>query len=93
MALHRLGFAAGLRRAREGDLKEAKAYMHLKAHHQAPVEDDDTWDGEVWTLDQVEDYRKSSPGRCMLLVRGFVVDATAYLAEHVSLQCFAEGLS
>lgn len=91
---HRLGLAGGLRRAHEGDVKEAKAYMIQKHHHghNHTSEDEDMaqWDGEAWGMQQVEQYIRDKPGRCIILVRGFVVDATSYLKEHVCLFCFRD---
>jgi hypothetical protein len=37
---------------------------------------------EHWTLGEVEHY---SPGRCLILLDGLVVDATSFLGEHVTL--------
>jgi hypothetical protein len=89
LTLYRLGLATGLRRAREDDLKEATIYMHRKTHHGiSPPEDDvNGWEGEVWNLEQVQEYVKKKTGRCVVLVNGFVLDATGYLGEHVRPDC------
>lgn len=43
----------------------------------------DTWNGEVWNAVQVQEYVKK-PGKCVVLIDGFVVDVTSYLGDHVS---------
>jgi stearoyl-CoA desaturase (Delta-9 desaturase) len=90
LGLNRLGFATGLRRARDIDMKEAAAYMHLKIHHGVSYDSEDSneWGGEVWDMYKVEEYVKATPGRCVVLVHGYVVDVTGYLGEHVSLTLF-----
>jgi len=83
--LHCFGLAGGLRRVNEDDVNEARAYMVHKAHQGHNDPDDvhaDEWDGEVWRIDDVERYKLDNPGRCVILLHGFVVDATGYLAEH-----------
>lgn len=88
---HRFGLASGLRRAHERDVKEAKTFMANKANHghthnTSEDEDLEEWDGEIWGKGKLEEYVQSKPGRCLVLIRGFVVDATSYLGEHVSTQ-------
>jgi stearoyl-CoA desaturase (Delta-9 desaturase) len=85
LALHHFGLATRLRRAGEGDMKEATAYMQHKQSTGAPanVEDESQWDGEVWTMEQVVQYVKAKNGRCVVVLREFAVDVTAYLGEHV----------
>lgn len=83
---HRLGLANGLRRARKDEVEEAKAYMVHKAHHghsQSDGDDEEVWEGEVWGKDEVEQFKLGKLGRCVVLIRGFVVDVTSYLGEHV----------
>jgi hypothetical protein len=77
--------ATGLRRARDIDVKEASAYMHHKIHHGVSYDSEDSndWDGNVWDIHMVEEYVKAKPGRCVVLVHGYVVDVTEYLGEHV----------
>lgn len=45
---------------------------------------DRLWDGESWDLSRVQDFAKAKPGRCVVIVGTFVIDATSYLGEHVS---------
>uniref|UniRef100_D8PRD9 Cytochrome b5 heme-binding domain-containing protein n=1 Tax=Schizophyllum commune (strain H4-8 / FGSC 9210) TaxID=578458 RepID=D8PRD9_SCHCM len=82
-ALHRLGFVKGLRRARDADLRAALAHMQLKGHHHhetSDEEDDEPWTGPVWGVAELK--AKASQGACLLIIEGYVVDATAYLGEH-----------
>lgn len=67
-------------------MKEASKYMYHKLHHGIPPNDENpsTWEGDVWDMDQVENYARDCPGRCIVLINGFVVDVTGYLGEHVS---------
>lgn len=82
------GLAGGLRRAHERDVKEAKTFMATKAHHahhsHSEDEDLEDWEGEIWGKNELEGYIRAKPGGCIVLIRGFVVDATSYLGEHVS---------
>ena len=57
-------------------------------HTRSISEDEDLaeWDGDIWGKGALEEYVKNKPGRCLVLIRGFVVDATNYLSEHVSTQ-------
>jgi stearoyl-CoA desaturase (Delta-9 desaturase) len=65
-------------------MKAAKAYMQHKHHHGVPPEDKTLrWTGPSWSTDEVEKYVRGKPGRCVVLVDGFIVDATEYLGEHV----------
>jgi stearoyl-CoA desaturase (delta-9 desaturase) len=85
--LHSLGFVTALRRAREGDVREAAVYMHHKYHHSTSFDGEECeseWDGEVWSVQDVEHFVKAKRGRCVILLHGFVVDVTTYLGEHVS---------
>jgi len=69
----------------EDDVNEAKAYMAHKAHQDHTSLGDghvEEWDGDVWGIDDVERYKQDKPGRCVILLHGFVVDATGYLGEH-----------
>ena len=84
-AMHRLGYVKGLRRARDADLRAALAHMQLKGHHHhetSDEEDEEPWNGPVWSVADLKD--KASQGACLLVIEGYVVDATAYLGEHVS---------
>ncbi|KAL1722203.1 hypothetical protein EV715DRAFT_270635 [Schizophyllum commune] len=82
-ALHRLGYVKGLRRARDADLRAALAHMQSKGHHDhetSDEEDEEPWNGPVWSVADLKD--KASQGTCLLIIEGYVVDATAYLGEH-----------
>lgn len=88
MILHRLGFATRLRRARQEDLIEAKRYMYHKTEYGVCPSSPETWPGDVWDLDELDKYLQASPGKSVILIEGFVVDATSYLAEHVRRHLF-----
>jgi hypothetical protein len=47
-------------------------------------EEEGEWNGEIWDASQVEDYMEEVGGRCAVLVDGYIVDVTSYLADHVS---------
>ncbi|KAG6865755.1 hypothetical protein C0991_011952 [Blastosporella zonata] len=83
--LHSIGLASHLRRAKEHDIVEAISHMHRKTqvggHSQEKVSGD--WTGEVWTHTLLLEYIQALPGRCIIEIDGFAVDATKYLAEHV----------
>lgn len=67
------------------DVKEAAAYMRQKTHDTSSSVDDglSKWTGDSWNLSQVEEYVRNKPGRCVVLLDGFVVDVSNYLSEHV----------
>ncbi|KAF7971683.1 hypothetical protein HWV62_20126 [Athelia sp. TMB] len=93
---HAFGLASGLRRARETDLLEAKVYMKHKNsphHHQPHTQSmaSEPWNGELWGAETLRTYINSKPGRCILLLDGFLVDATGYLSEHVRIHSLTEG--
>ncbi|KAF9068664.1 hypothetical protein BDP27DRAFT_1223879 [Rhodocollybia butyracea] len=81
--LHSMGLVTGLRRARGIDIQEALAYMDHKSLHGVPPRDDEE-DNEkcTWTVEEVKLYVRKQPGRCIVLVNGWIVDVTAYLSEH-----------
>ena len=76
---------SGLRRTKESDLKEAIKYMHLKTHcaNLGQGRESYDWTGEVWNEAQLFGYIREVPGRCVMEIDGFVVDATNYLGDHV----------
>lgn len=84
LSLHRFGLATGLRRARDHDLKNAITYMHRK-NHGIPQPVEEPWKGDVWNADKAADFISRKRERCIILLDGFFVDATGYLAEHVRL--------
>lgn len=97
--LYRFGFVTSLRRARTDEIEDAKRFIHSKSHitpthlasHPATALDRDAvCDGPMWDMDQVLKYMedigtKAAP--CLMIVDGFVIDATSYMKEHV--RCFA----
>jgi stearoyl-CoA desaturase (Delta-9 desaturase) len=83
LTLHHLGFATGLRRARQEDLAEAKDYMHYKSKHGVSPSNTETWEGIVWNLEELDRHIRASPWKSVILIEGFAVDATSYLSEHV----------
>lgn len=87
MCFHYLGLAKGLKRARQTDLDEAQHHMITK---QTLSDSDKSQDAPTyglnvpsWTLAEARAYAAAKPGRCVLVVDDYVVDATAYLGEHV----------
>ncbi|KAF9469839.1 hypothetical protein BDZ94DRAFT_33794 [Collybia nuda] len=83
IALHHFGLVTGLRRARKDDVIEATDYMHEKSRHGAPYSHDiGLWEGQVWTSQQLGEYTRAKPGRCIVLIDGYAVDVTKYLREH-----------
>ncbi|KAK1223610.1 hypothetical protein PQX77_013507 [Marasmius sp. AFHP31] len=87
LALHRLGLANGLRRARDEDMKEALGYMHHKTVHGVPPLEEQEAEKQAteWTIDEAIDYAFKQPGsrrRSLILVAGWVLDVTRYLGEH-----------
>ena len=47
-------------------------------------EQDDEWSGHTWSREQLTAYA-TSKGRYVLLLRGYAVDVTHYMTEHVRL--------
>ena len=88
--LQYLGLASGLRRARVEDISAAREHMLHKEIALAYSTDsttdleeqDDGWSGETWTKERLAEYA-GAKGRCVLLLRGYVVDVTDYMTEHV----------
>ncbi|KAG6889990.1 hypothetical protein C0995_012950 [Termitomyces sp. Mi166 len=84
LILYQLGLVFGLRRAKDSDLKEAINYMQLKTHFRGPIQENDLnyWTGDVWNETQLLEYIQAVPGRCVIEIDGFAIDATEYLREH-----------
>jgi len=60
--------------------------MANKAHHghnDSEDEDAEPWGGAVWGIEEVKQHIRSKPGRCVVLVHGFILDVTGYLGIHV----------
>lgn len=83
LGLYKLGLVTSLRRASNCDLKEAIEYMHRKVTLGVVEVETNTWYGEVWNTRQVREYVEK-PGKCVVIIDGFVVDVTSYLGDHVS---------
>jgi len=97
-ALHRLGLATGLRKARKEDISAAKSWMQSHTHepfHSSSgsdeEDDNDSFDSDGsravvnWGI---EDLMRSARERsCLLVIDGYVVDASSYMGEHVSALC------
>lgn len=93
--LHRFGFVTGLRRARKDEIEDAKLFMHSKSHpspthsagHCTTTGDGEAvWSGPVWDMHCVMEYMKdmgNNTAPCLMVVDGFVIDATSYMKEHV----------
>ncbi|KAI0334087.1 hypothetical protein GY45DRAFT_1296008 [Cubamyces sp. BRFM 1775] len=93
--LHSLGLVSGLRRAREEEIRTAREHMLCKEIAQVHTdgqgvgsdttsgsqEEHEDWQGPIWTVEQLTDYARGE-GRCVLLLDGYAVNATEYLAEH-----------
>jgi stearoyl-CoA desaturase (delta-9 desaturase) len=62
--------------------------MHHKAEYGIYPSTSETWLGDVWNLDELEKYVQASPGKCIILIEGFAVNATSYLTEHVRHHSF-----
>ncbi|TFK56611.1 hypothetical protein OE88DRAFT_1709215 [Heliocybe sulcata] len=87
LALHRMGLVYSLRTAKGVDIEEAREYMkgHHHSHHESiPEEDEENWKWEkgLWSKDDVQRYISERPERCVLLVGGYLSDATGYMKEH-----------
>ncbi|KAI0720043.1 fatty acid desaturase-domain-containing protein [Cerioporus squamosus] len=84
-----LGLASGLRRARVEDISAAREHMLQKEIIVAYASDsttdleeqDEQWSGETWTKERLATFA-GAEGRCVLLLRGYVVDVTEYMTEH-----------
>lgn len=68
-------------------MKEAAEYMKHKGHYGVPPppEENETRTLEVWPLQKVEEFARENPKKCLIMINEFLVDATAYLGEHVRL--------
>ncbi|KAH9897743.1 hypothetical protein C8Q73DRAFT_640686 [Cubamyces lactineus] len=95
MLLHSLGLVSDLRCAREEEIRTAREHMLRKEIAQAHTdgqgagsdtasgseEEREDWQGPIWTAEQLADYACAND-RCVILLDGYAVDATEYLAEH-----------
>lgn len=92
--LHKLGLVTGLRKARQEDISAARSWI-LSHHHEpfpsssASEEEDEITsfgnnDDDIKAKWNQEDLALNARKRnCLLVIDGFVVDASGYLGEHV----------
>ena len=91
--LHRLGLATGLRKAHLEDIKAAREWISTHHHEPFPVsasEEDETDSMDSteavilpkWSLTELSKQAKQRA--CLLVIDGFVVDASNYIGDHVS---------
>ncbi|CAG7854166.1 Acyl-CoA desaturase {ECO:0000305/PubMed:8538376}; AltName: Full=Delta(9)-desaturase {ECO:0000305}; Short=Delta-9 desaturase {ECO:0000305}; AltName: Full=Fatty acid desaturase {ECO:0000305}; AltName: Full=Stearoyl-CoA desaturase {ECO:0000305} [Serendipita indica DSM 11827] len=89
--LYRLGLATGLRKAHPEDIKAAQAWI-LSHHHEpfpasandeAETDSAESTDEVVlakWSLNELNKQAKQRG--CLLVIDGFVVDASSYVGDH-----------
>ncbi|KAF9486465.1 hypothetical protein BDN70DRAFT_870009 [Pholiota conissans] len=85
LLLEKCSLVTSLRRAGEKDLREAIRYMQMKEaldFVKAETDNNEAWDGEVWDFERVREFSQEKPSCCLILIDGFVVDASSYLGEH-----------
>jgi stearoyl-CoA desaturase (Delta-9 desaturase) len=86
LLLRRFGLVTGLRQAREEDISSARWHMDAKTHshgsHGHGLEFPETSVADM-TLAEVQAYIERQGSRHVLLIDGWVVDATTYVSEHV----------
>ena len=75
-----LGLATGLRKASDAEIRYSVKYMQSKKDNRDPVDDVGL---EAWNMGEVFDYIADDKERCVLVINGYVVDATTYMATHV----------
>ncbi|KAG8811302.1 hypothetical protein FRC19_004000 [Serendipita sp. 401] len=90
--LNRFGLAYGLRRARKDDIKAAQAW--ILSHHHEPFPSEATSDEDTdsahtsddntslpkWSLSTLT--QQAQVRGCLLVIDGYVVDASSYIGEH-----------
>jgi len=74
-----LGLATGLRKASDAEIRYCVKYMQSKKDNRDPVGDVEL---ESWNMGEVFDYIAEDKERCVLVINGYVVDATTYMAAH-----------
>lgn len=79
LLFHYFGFATKLRRAKDEDIKDGLEYMRLK--EQGKTLGEETRDLPTWTCHELK-ASVTKKSRCLILLDGYVVDATKYLSEH-----------
>ncbi|CCL98134.1 uncharacterized protein FIBRA_00128 [Fibroporia radiculosa] len=90
LLLRLTGLASGLKQARPSDISEAQDYMLHKVSAEEYVDSSkgekstDDWEGDRWTFAEVKSHVEAArlSGRCILIIDGYVIDATSYLGEH-----------
>ena len=86
--------ASSLRRARDKDIEYAMQYMQRKKNRTQQCKTAQTLDTDIiedepchtpfWNRIRVQQYVQSRQEKCFLVLDDFLVDATAYMKEHVS---------
>lgn len=80
LILHYFGLASKLRRAKGEDIRGGLEYMRLKDQGIEFSEEEDVLPN--WTRTQLRDHVNKG-NSCLIMLDGYVVDATSYLSEHV----------
>jgi len=75
-----LRLVTGLRKASNAEIQYSAKYMQSKKDERGPVDDVRL---ECWNMGEVFDYIAEEKERCVLVINGYVVDATKYMAAHV----------
>lgn len=75
-----LRLVTGLRKASNAEIQYSVKYMQSKKDDQGLVDDVRL---EFWNMGQVFDYIAEEKERCVLVINGYVIDATKYMAAHV----------
>lgn len=64
-------------------------HLHAPARYESSSDDQSSTSENVkvlydtWSMEEVREYAEAKKGRCVIVVKGFVVDVTGYLGEHV----------
>ena len=90
MLLNKLGLVTRLRQVTPAEIDQARRYILCKSHLVDPTDGPVSEDFKAmsvehpnWTLDETKAHAAAEPGRCLLALRGSIVDVTAYLKDHV----------
>lgn len=75
-----LRLVTGLRKASNAEIQYSVKYMQSKKDDQGLVDDVRL---EFWNMGEVFDYIAEEKERCVLVINGYVIDATKYMAAHV----------
>ncbi|KZW00434.1 hypothetical protein EXIGLDRAFT_604374 [Exidia glandulosa HHB12029] len=81
--LHRFGLVWGLRRAREADISWAVKDMRRREEAKAQgLDPDEVCNGSDTDEGEQTEWNARAPGRCLLVIDGYVVDATKFMGDH-----------